>query len=171
MSLLNQPTKTTPGWDVPVNENFAMMDDKMEFKSVCTYDSDANMYTLELQNIPDRLRSALPSNLPGVFAVEAIMPNSAAYGAGFKINDAVFTPKYAGFEQWDAVQIIFSNLDRTCFLASGGGGGSGDVEDRVALLEGMLFAVDGAPFLISFDSLDGIVTQGIWNESARRIEC
>lgn len=47
------------------------------------------------------------------------------------------------------------------------------VESRVARVEDGLFNnITGNPYLVSFDSLDGIVlTKGIWNAERQRIEC
>ncbi len=47
------------------------------------------------------------------------------------------------------------------------------LESRVARVEDGLFNnITGNPFLVSFDSLDGIVlTKGIWNAERQRIEC
>lgn len=47
------------------------------------------------------------------------------------------------------------------------------LESRVARVEDGIFNnITGNPFLVSFDSLDGIVlTKGIWNADRKRIEC
>ena len=47
------------------------------------------------------------------------------------------------------------------------------LESRVARVEDGIFNnITGNPYLVSFDSLDGIVlTKGIWNADRKRIEC
>lgn len=47
------------------------------------------------------------------------------------------------------------------------------LESRVARVEDGLFNdITGNPFLVSFDSLDGIaLTSGVWNTERQRIEC
>lgn len=47
------------------------------------------------------------------------------------------------------------------------------LESRVARVEDGLFSnITGNPYLVSFDSLDGIkLTKGIWNAARQRIEC
>ena len=47
------------------------------------------------------------------------------------------------------------------------------LESRIARVEDGLFNnITGNPFLVSFDSLDGIIlTKGIWNAERQRIEC
>ena len=46
------------------------------------------------------------------------------------------------------------------------------LDTRVDLIEAVLFNdISENPFLILFDSLDGISSTGIWNESLQRIEC
>lgn len=48
-----------------------------------------------------------------------------------------------------------------------------DIESRMARVEDGLFNnITGNPFLVSFDSLDGItLVKGIWNRERQRIEC
>lgn len=48
-----------------------------------------------------------------------------------------------------------------------------ELEGRIARVEDELFGnITGNPFLISFDTLEGVeVTKGIWNSTMRRIEC
>lgn len=50
---------------------------------------------------------------------------------------------------------------------------SAELESRVARVEDGLFSnITGNPFLVSFDSLDGItLVKGIWNSTRQRIEC
>ena len=62
--------------------------------------------------------------------------------------------------------------------AGGGGRGGSPVRDcglesRVSRVEDGLFNnITGNPFLVQFDSLDGVVmTKGIWNAARNRIEC
>lgn len=46
------------------------------------------------------------------------------------------------------------------------------MEDRITLLMNRVFNdVTSNPFIITFKSLEGITANGIWNESAGRIEC
>lgn len=46
------------------------------------------------------------------------------------------------------------------------------MEDRIVLLMNRVFNdVTGNPFIIKFTSLDGLTVQGVWNESASRLEC
>lgn len=48
-----------------------------------------------------------------------------------------------------------------------------ELESRVARVEDGLFSnITGNPFLVSFDSLDGItLVKGVWNSARQRIEC
>jgi hypothetical protein len=48
-----------------------------------------------------------------------------------------------------------------------------DINGRVAQIEDSLFnGITANPFTVSFDSLDGLnVARGIWNATARRVEC
>lgn len=44
--------------------------------------------------------------------------------------------------------------------------------ERVTLIEKMIFTdFDGTPYLILFDNLDGITTEGVWNIGLQRLEC
>lgn len=44
--------------------------------------------------------------------------------------------------------------------------------ERVSLLEQMVFTdMDTYPYMILFDDLDGVITEGIWNEGLRCLEC
>lgn len=44
--------------------------------------------------------------------------------------------------------------------------------ERVSLLEKMVFTdMDTYPYMILFDNLDGVVTEGVWNEGLRCLEC
>jgi hypothetical protein len=46
------------------------------------------------------------------------------------------------------------------------------MEDRIVLLMNTLFlGVSANPFVVRFNSLDGLTVEGVWNESASRIEC
>lgn len=46
------------------------------------------------------------------------------------------------------------------------------MEDRIVLLMNRLFNdITSNPFIIRFTSLDGLIIDGVWNESAGRIEC
>ena len=46
------------------------------------------------------------------------------------------------------------------------------IEDRVALLMNrVLDDMVTNPFNITFDSLDGLIVEGVWNSAASRIEC
>lgn len=46
------------------------------------------------------------------------------------------------------------------------------MEDRIVLLMNRLFNdITSNPFIIRFTSLDGLVVDGVWNESAGRLEC
>lgn len=46
-----------------------------------------------------------------------------------------------------------------------------DIDARLALLE-LLFntSVTGNPFTVTFETLDGTVVEGVWNQSAKRVE-
>ena len=46
------------------------------------------------------------------------------------------------------------------------------MEDRIAMLMNRVFNdLTANPFIMTFKSIDGVTANGIWNESARRIEC
>lgn len=46
------------------------------------------------------------------------------------------------------------------------------MEDRIVLLMNRLFNdITSNPFIIRFTSLDGLIVDGVWNESASRLEC
>lgn len=46
------------------------------------------------------------------------------------------------------------------------------IEDRVVLMMNTLFSgISANPFIIRFNSLDGLTIDGVWNESLGRIEC
>lgn len=46
------------------------------------------------------------------------------------------------------------------------------MEDRIVLLMNRVFNdLTTNPFIMTFKSIDGVTANGIWNESARRIEC
>ena len=46
------------------------------------------------------------------------------------------------------------------------------MEDRITLLMNSVFTnVTANPFIMTFKTLDGVTANGIWNESASRIEC
>ena len=46
------------------------------------------------------------------------------------------------------------------------------MEDRIVLLMNRLFNdITSNPFIIRFTSLDGLIIDGVWNESAGRLEC
>ena len=47
------------------------------------------------------------------------------------------------------------------------------LESRVSRVEdGIYNNITGNPFLVSFDSLDGIIlVKGVWNEAQHRVEC
>ena len=46
------------------------------------------------------------------------------------------------------------------------------MEDRITMLMNRVFNdLTANPFIMTFRSLDGVMVEGIWNESARRIEC
>lgn len=46
------------------------------------------------------------------------------------------------------------------------------MEDRIVLLMNRVFSnITGNPFIMRFSSLDGLTVEGVWNESAGRIEC
>ena len=46
------------------------------------------------------------------------------------------------------------------------------MEDRIVLLMNRVFTdITANPFLMSFTSLEGLSVEGVWNESAGRIEC
>ena len=46
------------------------------------------------------------------------------------------------------------------------------IEDRIVLLMNRVFnKVTANPFLMTLKSLDGLTVDGIWNESAGRMEC
>lgn len=46
------------------------------------------------------------------------------------------------------------------------------MEDRIVLLMNRVFSnITGNPFIMRFTSLDGLTVEGVWNESAGRIEC
>lgn len=46
------------------------------------------------------------------------------------------------------------------------------IEDRVVwLLNSVFNDISANPFVVTFDSLDGLSVEGIWNSSLGRIEC
>lgn len=46
------------------------------------------------------------------------------------------------------------------------------MEDRITLLMNRVLSnITGNPFIMRFTSLEGIDAEGVWNESASRIEC
>jgi hypothetical protein len=46
------------------------------------------------------------------------------------------------------------------------------MEDRIVWLMNTISKnISANPFTIEFSSLDGLVVEGVWNESLRRIEC
>ena len=46
------------------------------------------------------------------------------------------------------------------------------IEDRVVLLLNRVFDdINGYPFSITFDTLDKVTVNGVWNEDMGRIEC
>lgn len=46
------------------------------------------------------------------------------------------------------------------------------MEDRVVLMMNTLFSgISANPFIIRFTSLTGLTVDGVWNESASRLEC
>ena len=46
------------------------------------------------------------------------------------------------------------------------------IEDRIAMLMNRVFSnITANPFIIRFNSLDGLTVDGVWNESADRLEC
>ena len=46
------------------------------------------------------------------------------------------------------------------------------MEDRICLLMNRVFTdISANPFIMSFTSLDGLTVEGVWNESAKRLEC
>lgn len=46
------------------------------------------------------------------------------------------------------------------------------IEDRVVLLMNKFFNdITANPFEISFDTINGLTVEGVWNESQKRIEC
>jgi hypothetical protein len=46
------------------------------------------------------------------------------------------------------------------------------MEDRITWLMNSIFNnISANPFSIEFNSLDGLIVSGVWNESLKRIEC
>ena len=46
------------------------------------------------------------------------------------------------------------------------------MEDRIVWLMNSIFNnISANPFSIEFNTLDGLIIEGVWNESLRRIEC
>jgi hypothetical protein len=46
------------------------------------------------------------------------------------------------------------------------------MEDRIVLLMNTVFlGISKNPFIIRFNSIDGLIVDGVWNESAGRLEC
>jgi hypothetical protein len=46
------------------------------------------------------------------------------------------------------------------------------MEDRIVLLMNRVFTdITANPFIMTFTSLDGLTVEGVWNESASRLEC
>lgn len=83
-------------------------------------------------------------------------------------TDVHITP--ADREAWaaGAAQAAKAAADAAAALAT-----VASLESRVARVEDGIFNnITGNPYLVSFDSLDGIVlTKGIWNADRKRIEC
>ncbi|MDR2044153.1 MAG: hypothetical protein LBQ15_07260 [Clostridium sp.] len=83
-------------------------------------------------------------------------------------TDVFVTPEQK--EAWDeAVQTALDALA----LAQNNEGDITDLGGRVLHIEDSLFnGITANPFTINFDSLTGLlVTHGIWNQTARRVEC
>lgn len=46
------------------------------------------------------------------------------------------------------------------------------MEDRIVLLMNRVFTdISANPFIMRFTSLEGLTVEGVWNETAARIEC
>lgn len=84
-------------------------------------------------------------------------------------NDGVhITPADRAAWAAGAAQAAQAAADAAAALAT-----ATSLESRVARVEDGIFNnITGNPYLVSFDSLDGIVlTKGIWNADRQRIEC
>lgn len=117
--MLNQPEFTSPFWGEPLNQNFDTIEDKMQYKATCTYDSADNVYVLAFLNIPDEYQNQLPAVLPDLFTVVARFPNDYAEDAKIRIGATDFTPKYAAFEAGDTLAVSFNQPERACFFDGG----------------------------------------------------
>lgn len=122
--MLNKPAKTAQDWDIPVNENWNTLEDKLQYKATCTFDTVNNVYVLALLNIPAAVASQLPQGLPDMFSVVARFPTSYAGDAKIRIGTTDFTPKYALFEAGDVQTVNFNLPEGLCFFRAGGGGKS-----------------------------------------------
>lgn len=116
--MLNQPPRGTASYDEPLNENFQTLEDKMQFKALCAFDSAINVFTLTLQNIPAAYIDQLPAGLPDTFTVVTRFPADYAEGAKIRIGTKDFTPKYASFEAGDTLTINFNQPEAACFFSS-----------------------------------------------------
>lgn len=125
--MFNSLTKTQPDWHIPLNENFAVAEDKLSFAAGCTYDADENVYVLQFVNIPAAVEADLPQGLPDLFPVTMRTPNEYVDEAKFRIGEMDFTPKYAGFEAGDVVCVYFDKVEEKCFFRVGGGAGGGSL--------------------------------------------
>ena len=122
--MFNSLTKTQPDWHNPLNENFAVAEDKLQLLGDFIYDN--GVYVITPRNIPASVASNLPHTLPDFFTIAGRMPNDYEEGAKFRVGAVDFNSKYAGFEAGDVLSILFDRLEQTCFFRLGGGlrGGS-----------------------------------------------
>jgi len=116
--MLNQPPRGISNYDEPLNENFATIEDKMQYKATCTYDGTNNVYVLGLLNIPPAHVDELPAKLPDTFTAVARFPNDYVEGAKIRIGGTDFAPKYATFAAGDTLVVAFNQPEKVCFFSS-----------------------------------------------------
>lgn len=93
---------------------------------------------------------------------EAAYATSSAHLAAFESQaSAQFNAWFQGLQDVldaDAAAALLSRIEQ--------------LEERAALMEAALFnQIDAHPFIVQFDTLDGVVAEGVWNATAARLEC
>jgi len=117
--MLNIPAKGTQNYEGPLNENFKTLEDKLQYKALCTYDSAGNVFTLTLENIPAAVKDQLPLGLPDKFTVVTQFPVDYEENAIIRIGETDFTTKYAAFEAGDTIAVSFNLPEKVCFFSAG----------------------------------------------------
>ncbi len=119
--MFSSLVKGQTDWHNPLNQNFAIAADKLTLKADCSYDGEANVYTMTIRNIAPEVAAALPSGLPDYFTIVSRFPNNYIEGAAFRVGSMDFAAKYAGFEAGDVLSLNFDKAEQRCFFRVGGG--------------------------------------------------